>query len=262
MIVTKQVADALVIMVDGEESVAAFKTLVHRATNLWPDAPPEVKEFADEVTNFDMLAFQGRENKGLQDYQFARYIKERWYEMTEANFQLKIRSFEGKILYFNGMYKLPVAKFPSTGLVANDVKAKNPNIKSDKQAIIKRLDDFKVILYKELEEVEAIVAKLSGTEGNCEEIDVLTELADWLGDIQVYCASEMAKFGLPNEEVLSIIMSSNFSKLGPNGEPIYDDNGKVMKGPGYWKPEPQIKQLLKEKIEEGMPKPSGIVWRE
>jgi hypothetical protein len=51
MIVTKRVADALVIMIDGSESVDSFKELVQRATNLWPDAPPEVKEFADEVTN-------------------------------------------------------------------------------------------------------------------------------------------------------------------------------------------------------------------
>jgi predicted HAD superfamily Cof-like phosphohydrolase len=176
--------------------------------------------------------------------------------------ELKIRSFEGKILYFNGMYKLPLARFPSISAVAADVVTKNPDIKTAKQSIIKRLNDFKIILQKELEEVEDITAKLSGTEGPYEEIDLLTELADWLGDIQVYCASEMAKFGLPNDEVLSIIMSSNFSKLGPNGEPIYDERGKVMKGPGYWKPEPQIKQLLKDKIEEGMPKPSGIVWRE
>jgi predicted HAD superfamily Cof-like phosphohydrolase len=71
-------------------------------------------------------------------------------------------------------------------------------------------------------------------------------LADLLGDIQVYCASEMAKFGLPLDEVLAIIMRSNFSKLGADGKPIYDERGKVQKGPNYWKwkPEPKIKELL------------------
>ncbi len=69
-------------------------------------------------------------------------------------------------------------------------------------------------------------------------------LGDLLGDVQVYCASEMAKFGLPLDEVLAIIMQSNFSKLDADGKPIYDERGKVMKGPGYWKPEPKIQALL------------------
>lgn len=69
-------------------------------------------------------------------------------------------------------------------------------------------------------------------------------LADLLGDIQVYCASEMAKFGLPLDDVLETIMRSNFSKLGEDGNPIYDERGKVLKGPNYWKPEPAIKELL------------------
>jgi hypothetical protein len=38
------------IVVDPE-SMAAFQELVHRGANLWPDAPPEIKEFADIVTN-------------------------------------------------------------------------------------------------------------------------------------------------------------------------------------------------------------------
>jgi predicted HAD superfamily Cof-like phosphohydrolase len=74
-------------------------------------------------------------------------------------------------------------------------------------------------------------------------------LADLLGDIQVYCASEMAKFGLPLDQVLAIIMQSNFSKLGADGLPIYDERGKVMKGPGYWKPEPKIQAMLSELLE-------------
>jgi hypothetical protein len=39
-------------------------------------------------------------------------------------------------------------------------------------------------------------------------------------------------------------MESNFSKLGADGQPIYDERGKVMKGPSYWKPEPRIRSLL------------------
>ncbi|RCM47979.1 hypothetical protein PA37_06700 [Pseudomonas aeruginosa] len=52
------------------------------------------------------------------------------------------------------------------------------------------------------------------------------------------------KYGIPLEAVLDLIMDSNESKLGADGKPIYDENGKFLKGPNYWKPEPQIKKLL------------------
>lgn len=49
---------AFVVTIDGKESMEAFKKLVFRATNLWPDAPAEIKIFADEVEH----------GKALQDY--------------------------------------------------------------------------------------------------------------------------------------------------------------------------------------------------
>ena len=42
------------------------------------------------------------------------------------------------------------------------------------------------------------------------------------------------------DQVLVIIMQSNFSKLGADGKPIYDERGKVMKGPAIGNPEPKI----------------------
>ena len=53
-----------------------------------------------------------------------------------------------------------------------------------------------------------------------------------------------ARRGIPLEDVLQIIMDSNASKLGADGKPIYDANGKFLKGPNYWKPEPKIRELL------------------
>lgn len=44
------VGPALDVYITSAESVTRFKELVHRATNLWPDAHPEIKEFADKVT--------------------------------------------------------------------------------------------------------------------------------------------------------------------------------------------------------------------
>lgn len=139
--------------------------------------------------------------------------------------------FSEDIKRFNAMYKLPAAAYPTVDLVAPA---------SD------RLTAFKHILAEELDEVDEIIemAKSFETGGMDKPIEILTALADLLGDIQVYCASEMAKFGLPLDEVLAIIMQSNFSKLGADGLPIYDDRGKVQKGPNYWKPEPKLLEML------------------
>lgn len=62
MITVKSIADSIVIIVDGDDSCKNFKELVQRATNLWPDAQPEIKEFADLITNkswIDEAATQG-----------------------------------------------------------------------------------------------------------------------------------------------------------------------------------------------------------
>lgn len=157
----------------------------------------------------------------------------------------KFKSFDASILYFNGMYKLPVAAYPSikaeVAWQASKFVLTDP---SPKGAIIKRIKDFfGTILQNELNEHKDILENMElGLYKD--EIDFLVDLADILGDLQVYCASEMARFGIPNKEVLDIIMDSNFSKLDEKGNPIYDENGKVCKGPHYWKPEPKIRELL------------------
>jgi hypothetical protein len=192
--------------------------------------------------------------------------------------QIKLRDFESQILYFNGMYKLPVAAFPSTGAVVLNELAKLPpdSKRDDRKLTVARLEAFKKTLLDELMEVDDIIYKIKRSvyqhtlSGKIEaveyaEIDFLVDMADWLGDIQVYCASEMAKYGIPLKETLSIIMSSNFSKLDLEGNPIYDAHGKVLKGPAYWKPEPRIKEMLEEhiaaKISAKVEAAKGIVWR-
>jgi hypothetical protein len=135
-------------------------------------------------------------------------------------------TFSEDIKKFNGMYALPANATPTLDIGVPAVE---------------RLRAFKSILAEELDEIDDIIAAL---DQHAPPLEVLTMLADLLGDIQVYCASEMAKFGLPLEQVLGTIMQSNFSKLGADGKPIYDERGKVQKGPGYWKPEPKIQEAL------------------
>jgi hypothetical protein len=82
-------------------------------------------------------------------------------------------------------------------------------------------------------EIDEIVALAKST---ATPADIALAIADVLGDIIVYCRSEALKYGLPLEKVLDVIMDSNESKLGADG--------KFLKGPNYWKPEPKIKALL------------------
>lgn len=144
-------------------------------------------------------------------------------------------SFEDKIRAFNKMYGLPVLEYPglSAGMNRGD--------------FIVRMHQFEKILKDEIKEVNDIITAVSEAKEGESVMHVMTMLADWLGDIQVYCASEMRKFGMSNDMILSIIMASNMSKLGKDGKPIIVD-GKVQKGPNYWKPEPLIQRYIEAAI--------------
>ncbi|GGB73717.1 hypothetical protein GCM10007424_12010 [Flavobacterium suaedae] len=66
----------------------------------------------------------------------------------------------------------------------------------------------------------------------------LTEIADALGDMLYILCGTIIEHGLQHkiEEVFDEIQRSNMSKLGEDGKPIYREDGKVMKGPNYFKP--------------------------
>ena len=68
--------------------------------------------------------------------------------------------------------------------------------------------------------------------------DDLVEVADALGDMLYILCGTIIEHGMQYkiEEVFEEIQRSNMSKLGENGEPIYRDDGKVLKGPNYFKP--------------------------
>lgn len=134
------------------------------------------------------------------------------------------KTFAQRIALMNAMYRLPAQERPT--LPENTAE---------------RLLKFKATLMDEVHEIDDIAALV---ERGADTADVLTAIADLLGDVIVYCRSEALKYGLPLEDVLDVIMDSNESKLGADGNPVYDANGKFLKGPNYWKPEPRIKALL------------------
>lgn len=74
----------------------------------------------------------------------------------------------------------------------------------------------------------------------------MVEVADALGDMLYILCGTIIEHGMQDkiEEVFDEIQRSNMSKLGEDGKPIYRGDGKVLKGPKYFKP--HIKDILEE----------------
>ena len=72
----------------------------------------------------------------------------------------------------------------------------------------------------------------------------LVEVADALGDMLYILCGTIIEHGMQHkiEEVFNEIQKSNMSKLGADGKPIFREDGKVLKGPNYFKPD--IKSIL------------------
>ena len=65
----------------------------------------------------------------------------------------------------------------------------------------------------------------------------IIEIADALTDLLYVVYGAGHAFGIDLDECFQEVHSSNMSKLGPNGKPIHREDGKVMKGPGYFEPD-------------------------
>ena len=65
----------------------------------------------------------------------------------------------------------------------------------------------------------------------------LLEVADALTDILYVTYGAGHAFGIDLDKCFDEVQNSNMSKLDEDGKPIYNDHGKVMKGPNYFKPD-------------------------
>ena len=81
------------------------------------------------------------------------------------------------------------------------------------------------LIREELSELEEAVAKKD-----------IKEVADALTDILYVTYGAGHAFGINLDKCFEEVQNSNMSKLGSDGKPIYNANGKVMKGPDYFKP--------------------------
>ena len=65
----------------------------------------------------------------------------------------------------------------------------------------------------------------------------LLEVADALTDLLYVTYGAGHAFGIDLDKCFNEVQNSNMSKLGEDGKPIYNEFGKVMKGPNYFKPD-------------------------
>ena len=93
---------------------------------------------------------------------------------------------------------------------------------SDEKTNQLRLD----LISEELEELKNAMASKD-----------LLEVADALTDILYVTYGAGHAFGINLDKCFHEVQNSNMSKLGSDGKPIYNDSGKVMKGPDYFKPD-------------------------
>ena len=71
----------------------------------------------------------------------------------------------------------------------------------------------------------------------------LIEVADALTDLLYVTYGAGHAFGIDLDKCFNEVQNSNMSKLGEDGKPIYNEKGKVLKGPNYFKPD--LKKFLK-----------------
>ena len=82
------------------------------------------------------------------------------------------------------------------------------------------------LINEELEELKKAIS----------ERDIL-EIADALTDLLYVTYGAGHAFGIDLDKCFNEVQNSNMSKLDENGKPIYNDSGKVMKGPNYFNPD-------------------------
>lgn len=102
------------------------------------------------------------------------------------------------------------------------------------------LDEMGISLKREKDGSLKLVDK-SDVPGFDPAID-LSKLSKELADLLYVVYGTAAAFGIPIDEVYQSVHVSNMSKLGPDGKPVYREDGKVLKGPNYQPP--QIREII------------------
>jgi len=113
------------------------------------------------------------------------------------------------------------------------MKTFNQDVKDSSSLSTDKINSLRIsLINEELEELKQAISEKN-----------LTEVADALTDILYVTYGAGHAFGIDLDKCFDEVQNSNMSKLDENGKPIYNDAGKVMKGPNYFKPD--LNQFLK-----------------
>ena len=107
------------------------------------------------------------------------------------------------------------------------MKTFGQNVKQSSSFSSEKINALRVSLIKE--ELDELIEAMNKKD--------LVEVADALTDILYVTYGAGHAFGINLDDCFEEVQNSNMSKLDNNGKPIYNENGKVMKGPNYFKPD-------------------------
>ena len=107
------------------------------------------------------------------------------------------------------------------------MKTFGQEVKTKAELSNNKINELRIsLINEELEELKKAI----------EDNDIL-EVADALTDILYVAYGAGHAFGIDLDKCFNEVQESNMSKLGRDGKPIYNESGKVMKGPNYFKPD-------------------------
>ena len=110
--------------------------------------------------------------------------------------------------------------------VGHFMKTFGQEVKTKAELSNNKINELRIsLINEELEELKKAV----------NDNDIL-EVADALTDILYVAYGAGHAFGINLDKCFNEVQESNMSKLGSDGKPIYNESGKVMKGPNYFKP--------------------------
>ena len=107
------------------------------------------------------------------------------------------------------------------------MKTFGQNVKQSSSFSSEKINTLRVSLIKE--ELNELIEAINKKD--------LVEVADALTDILYVTYGAGHAFGINLDKCFEEVQNSNMSKLDENGKPIYNESGKVMKGPNYFKPD-------------------------
>ena len=111
--------------------------------------------------------------------------------------------------------------------VGTFMKTFGQEVKTEPSLSTEKINKLRIDLIKE--ELEELTEAMNNKD--------LLEVADALTDILYVTYGAGHAFGIDLDQCFDEVQNSNMSKLDKNGKPIYNDSGKIMKGPNYFKPD-------------------------